>query len=103
LCQGSTTFLRIFRRSTVAWALCGWSQKSAAVIFILISEISRSWASRSKIPPYLLELFLEIRKAVLECSNFFFHKLSSVLKEGWIYNRKRAPLKHFRTTEGVRR
>jgi hypothetical protein len=42
-------------------------------------EISRSWASRSKIPPYLLELFLEIRDAVLERGNFFFHSWGSLL------------------------
>jgi hypothetical protein len=42
-------------------------------------EISRSWASRSKIPPYLLELFLEIRDAVLERGNFFLHSWGSLL------------------------
>ena len=48
-------------------------------------EISRSWASRSKVPPYLLEFFLEIRDAVLERSDFFFHEVSSVLKDMGFY------------------
>ena len=48
-------------------------------------EISRSWASRSKIPPYLLELFLEIRDAVLERSDFFLHKMGSLLNEVGFY------------------
>ena len=48
-------------------------------------EISRSWASRSKIPPYLLEFFLEIRDAVLERGDFFFHRWSSLLNEVGFY------------------
>ena len=53
-----------------------------------MSEISRSRASRSKVPPYLLELFLEIRDAVLERGDFFFHRGSSLLNEVGISKKK---------------
>jgi len=63
-------------------------------------EISRSWASRSKIPPYLLEFFLEIRETVLERSNFFFHISSSLLKERGIYKEEQ-PDVGWRMVDGV--